>query len=327
MAPSKRPESILVAGPTAVGKSAVAIELAARLGGEIVSVDSMQVYRSLNTGTAKPTEKDRARVPHHLIDVADLSEAFDVARFVTLARAAVADISGRGKLPILCGGTGLYFKAFLEGLGAAPPSDAALREELKITPISELLRELKKRDPVSYQKIDRQNPRRIIRAVEVVRLTGRPFSEQRSEWKRPDEISSRPVDRGGPGRETIMVGLTRTPEDLRQRIDVRVDEMFRRGLVEETRDLLRQGLAESRTASQALGYRQVIEYHRGERPFKETVELVKVRTRQFAKRQMTWFRRQMPLQWVQLGPTDTPETIANSLLKNTFFCGPQDVIV
>jgi tRNA dimethylallyltransferase len=321
MAPSKRLESILVAGPTAAGKSAVAMELAARLDGEIVSVDSMQVYRGLNIGTAKPTEKDRTKVPHHLIDVIDLSEAFDVARFVTLARAAVADIGERGKLPILCGGTGLYFKAFLEGFGDAPPSDAALREELEAAPLSELLRELKERDPVTYQKIDRKNPRRVIRAVEVVRLTGRAFSEQRAEWKRLEENSSQPTKGWRVSRNITMLGLTRSPEDLRQRIAARVDEMFHQGLVEETRALLGAGLAKSRTALQALGYRQVIEYLRGERQLSETIELVKVRTRQFAKRQMTWFRRQMPLQWVQAEPTDAPETIVNSLLKNTFFCG------
>ena len=142
----------------------------------------MQVYRGLDIGTAKASPADRARVPHHLIDVVDVTEPFDAAQFVRLARRAVADIQSRGRLPILCGGTGLYFKAFLEGLGQAPPADAALRAVLEATPLPELLRELAERDPATYERIDRQNPRRVIRAIEVIRLTGKPFSAQRADW-------------------------------------------------------------------------------------------------------------------------------------------------
>lgn len=279
---------VFVVGPTAVGKSAVALGLAERLGGEIVSVDSMQVYRGLDIGTAKPSPAERQRVPHHLIDVADLSEGFDAARFVRLAREAVADIQARGRVPILCGGTGLYFKAYLEGLGAAPPPDPALRAELEATPLDVLLRELAQRDPETFGVIDRQNPRRVVRAVEVLRLTGQPFSAQRAAWTRSAALA---------GPEPRMLGLTRAPADLRARIDARVDEMFRRGLVAETERLLARGLARNRTAMQALGYRQVVEHLRGARSLEDTMALVKVRTRQFAKRQMTWFRRQLPVVW------------------------------
>src|SRR6266446_4799878 len=174
--------SILIAGPTAVGKSAVALALADRIRGEIISVDSMQVYRGLDTGTAKPSAQERQLVPHHLIDVVELNEPFDAARFSKLAHAAVADIQQRGGVPILCGGTGLYFKAFLQGLGEAPSANAALRAELEVMPLPELLRELEKNDPVTFAKIDRQNPRRVVRALEVIRLTGAPFSAQRSRW-------------------------------------------------------------------------------------------------------------------------------------------------
>ena len=177
------PRPLLLAGPTAVGKSEIALLLAEKLGGEIISVDSMQVYRGLDIGTAKPSPAARARVPHHLIDVVDLTEPFDAAQFLRLAHRAVADIQGRGRLPILCGGTGLYFKAFLEGLGQAPPADAALRAALEATPLPELLRELAERDPATYERIDRQNPRRVIRAIEVIRLTGKPFSAQRADWQ------------------------------------------------------------------------------------------------------------------------------------------------
>ena len=154
------PGSVLIAGPTAVGKSEIALCMAQELEGEIVSVDSMQVYRGLNIGTAKPSEQERAEIPHHLINVVDVNETFNVARFVRLAQQAVSEIQARGRLPILCGGSGLYFKALLEGLGQAPPSDAALRERLEQTPLSQLLRELAERDRVIYEQIDQKNRRR-----------------------------------------------------------------------------------------------------------------------------------------------------------------------
>ena len=166
------PRPIFLAGPTAVGKSVVALALAEKLGGEIISVDSMQVYRGLDIGTAKSSAAERARVPHHLIDVAELTEAFDATKFVVLAEKAVGEIQSRGRVPIFCGGTGLYFKAFLEGLGEAPPADEKLRAELEAAPLANLLRELEQRDPATFAKIDRQNPRRVIRAIEVIRLTG-----------------------------------------------------------------------------------------------------------------------------------------------------------
>ncbi len=278
---------VFLAGPTAAGKSAVAMELAERLHGEIISVDSMQVYRGLDIGTAKPSSAEQKRIPHHLIDVAGLDESFDAARFVSLAATAVAAIRARGRVPIFCGGTGFYFKAYLEGLGEAPPSDPKIRTELQLTPLEALLAELEQRDPVTFQKVDRQNPRRVMRAIEVIRITGRPFSEQRADW----QAGRRAV----PGH---FIGLTRPAGELSERIRRRVDEMFARGLIGETESLLRCGLGENVTALQALGYRQVVEHLRGERPLAETIELVKIRTRQFAKRQLTWFRRQMKLDWI-----------------------------
>jgi tRNA dimethylallyltransferase len=173
---------IFIAGPTAVGKSAIALELAERLGGEIISVDSMQVYRGLDIGTAKPSLDEQKKIPHHLIDVAEVDEAFDAAKFCSLAQKAVSEIQSRNRVPIFCGGTGFYFKAFLEGLGEAPPADASVRAALEKIPLAELLEELKRNDPITFDKIDRQNPRRIVRAVEVIRLTGKPFSAQRSKW-------------------------------------------------------------------------------------------------------------------------------------------------
>jgi tRNA dimethylallyltransferase len=308
--PSAAGDLLVLAGPTAVGKSAVALGLAQRLGGEIVSVDSMQVYRGLDIGTAKPSPEERARVPHHLIDVAGVGEAFDAARFARLAGEAVAGIRARGRVPILCGGTGLYFRAFFEGLGQAPPGDAALRATLSSTPLPELLRELAERDPPTYSRIDRQNPRRVIRALEVIRLTGRPFSEQRAEWDRGLQTG---------GRRCVLLGLERAAGDLRRRIDGRVQEMFRRGLVAETEQLLQQGLGQNPTAMQALGYRQAAEYLAGKRSLEETVELVKIRTRQLAKRQMTWFRRQMRLRWIRLEGEPATERVVD-LLSRTAWC-------
>jgi len=155
------PRALLLAGPTAVGKSEIALRLADELGGEIVSVDSMQVYRGMDIGTGKASPTEQARVPHHLLDVVEVTDPFDAAQFLRLARQTVADIQSRGRVAILCGGTGLYFKAFLEGLGQAPPADAALRAELEGIPLPELLRELAARDPATYERIDRQNPRRV----------------------------------------------------------------------------------------------------------------------------------------------------------------------
>ena len=288
---------IFIAGPTAVGKSEIALRLAEKIGGEIISADSMQVYRGLDIGTAKPSPAERARVPHHLIDICELTENFDAAQFIRLAQKAVAEIQSRGRVPVFCGGTGLYFKAFLSGLGEAPATNPKLRAELEATPFEALLRELRERDPAAYEKIDKQNPRRVIRAVEVIRLTGKKFSEQRAEWK--SEVRSQKSEKA--------FCFTRSSPDMHARINARVDAMFARGLVAETRELLQHGLEQNKTAMQAIGYRQVVEHLRGERDLAETIELVKSRTRQFAKRQLTWFRRHGNMEWIELKPGDTPE--------------------
>jgi tRNA dimethylallyltransferase len=293
---------VVLAGPTASGKSEVALLLAEQLGGEIVSVDSMQVYRGMDIGTAKPSSADRARAAHHLIDIVDVAESFDAAQFARAAHATVADIEARGKRAILCGGTGLYFNAFFGGVGAAPAAEAELRRALEGTSLEELLRELAERDPATYAKIDRKNPRRVIRAVEVIRQTGRPFSEQKSNW-----TSRSPTPH--------VFALRRATEDLHNRINERVDAMFAKGLVDETRRLLEGGLAGNRTAMQALGYRQVVAYLRGECSRRETIELIKLRTRQFAKRQMTWFRGQLQPEWIDVTANETAAEVARRILR------------
>ena len=277
---------LAVAGPTAVGKSDVALLLAERLPGEIISVDSMQVYRGLDVGTAKPTLAERRRVPHHLIDVVEITDSFDAARFVEHARRLIPEIQDRDRVPILCGGTGLYFKALLAGLGETPPGQPELRAQLEQIPLPQLLEELAARDPRTFERIDRHNLRRVVRAVEVIRLTGKPFSEQRAGWLNSPLESLVPQSR--------FFGLSRTPTDLHARIEKRVEKMFQLGLVEETQRLLDLGLRENRTALQAIGYRQVTDHLDGKCSLPDTVAMVKQRTRQLAKRQMTWFRRQMP---------------------------------
>ena len=273
--------TIYLTGATASGKSALAMHLAKRLGGEIISVDSMQVYCGLNIGTAKPSAEEQAEVPHHLIDVAQLSEAFDAAQFVRLAKSASESILSRGRIPIFCGGTGLYFRALMEGLGNSPPSDELLRDELSLLPFESLVAELKIKDPKAAKQIDLKNPRRVLRAVEVIRLTGRPYSEQRIGW---DKLKRAPEN---------LFCINREVDVLNQRIHKRVDEMFSLGLIEETQILIKRGLRDNRNACQALGYRQVLDLLDGELSLESVIDKVKIKTRQFAKRQRSWFRNQM----------------------------------
>jgi tRNA dimethylallyltransferase len=296
---------IILTGPTASGKSAVALELALRIGGEIISVDSMQVYRGLDIGTAKPSAAERAQVVHHLIDIVGLDESFDAARFVHSATRAIQDIESRNRTAILCGGTGLYFNAWLGGLGSAPPPDPILRAQLEATTTAELLDELARKDPVTLDQIDLQNRRRLVRAVEVIRITGQPFSVQRARWP----------EHGGTLTTGRAFGIQRDRQDLVRRIHERVDRMFRAGLVQETRGLLQQGLQGNRTALQAIGYRQVVEHLDGSPSLRETVERVQTKTRQFAKRQMTWMQGQLDLAWLEVGTNESPATTAERILQ------------
>jgi tRNA dimethylallyltransferase len=297
-----RQKSLFLGGPTASGKSRVGFLLAERLGGEIITVDSMQVYRGLDIGTAKPSPEERVRVPHHLVDILDLNEAFDASQFASRAQVAAADILKRGRVPIFCGGTGLYFKALLDGLGESPGSDPVLRAALEQTPLEELLAELQARDPEAFERIDRKNPRRVIRAVEVLRLTGHNVTAQRARW------AAEPVE-----NPVFFAGLERDPEDLKRRIEVRVDEMFAQGLEAETRRLLAFGLETNRNAMQAIGYSQMVDFLHGVRSLEDTFALIKQRTRKYSKRQMTWFRRQARVQWFPVSPEESLEKIAGSV--------------
>lgn len=271
-----------------MGKSKLALQLCHHLRGEIISVDSMQVYRGLDIGTDKPDIQTRGEIPHHLIDILDLKESFDAGCFAVLADQAVKDIQFRGKVPVFCGGTGMYFKAYLEGLIDAPAGSEELREELGKMSLEELCERLEKEAPDSAKKIDTQNRRRVERALEIVLLTQKDCSRQRTQWNR--EMPDIP----------FFFILRRPREELVGRIDQRVEKMFQRGLVEETRSLLKNGLEENRTAMQAIGYRQVVEYLHGQGSLEETKEKIKIRTRQFSKRQGTWFRGQFSYgRWIE----------------------------
>lgn len=287
---------VVIVGPTAVGKTDVSIEAAARLGGEIVSCDSMQVYRYMDIGTAKPGPSERARVPHHLIDVVDPDEAFNVARFQELAQAAIDDIAARGKIPFLVGGTGLYVRAVVDGFlfpweGASPELRRKLEDEAAAQGVPALHARLAEVDPAAARRIHPNDARRIIRALEVYATTGRPISEM---WRRAGEGKMR-VDR------LVMLGLVREREVLYERIERRCDAMVRQGLVEETRCLLERGYECALTARQALGYKEIVEHLRGRCSLEEAVEAIKRNTRRYAKRQLTWFRADPRIEWIDMG--------------------------
>ncbi len=286
---------VAIVGPTAAGKTDVAIEAAARLGGEIVSCDSMQVYRYMDIGTAKPTPTERAAIPHHLIDVVDPDEPFNVARYQELARAAIGDIAGRGAWPFLVGGTGLYVRAVVDEYlfpwkGASPEVRAGLEEEAKAHGAPALHAKLETVDPVAARRIHPNDARRIVRALEVHATVGRPVSEM---W------------REGHGRlrtdRLLMIGLVRERQALYERIDRRCDRMVREGLADETARLLGRGYEKALTAGQALGYREMVHYLRGRCSLGEAVDLIKRNTRRYAKRQLTWFRADPRIEWVDLG--------------------------
>lgn len=276
---------LAVVGPTAVGKSAYAVELARKVGGEIVSCDSMQVYRGMDIGTAKPTPEEMGGIPHHLIDIAEPDEPFSCADYVERAREVVREITARGKLPVFCGGTGLYLDRFLCGGVAAPTvQDDSVRQELLSFAKEEgneaLHERLKEVDPESAAAIHPNNVRRVARALEIFLLTGTP----KSVWDRQTQ-------KVGSVYDADVIGLAMERAELNRRIDERVDRMMREGLVEETERLAARGVFEkNRTAAQAIGYKEILPYLKGVCTRTEAVEQLKIATHQYAKRQMTWFR-------------------------------------
>jgi tRNA dimethylallyltransferase len=294
---------LFIVGPTATGKSKIAVEIARCLQGEIISADSMLVYKGMDIGTAKPSKIERKNIPHHLIDLFQPSKNFSVFEYRKRALRKINEIQSRGKLPIVAGGTGLYVRALLRGLDPQPPADPKLRRQLVIRAkregLENLVAELRKRNPERALKIKPTDERRIIRALEVLESSKKPA---------PHEPSLESL-----GFTPVVIGITKDRLALYEDIEKRVDGMFRRGLVQEVKKLARQKL--SRTARQAVGYKEVLAALNGGYSLKEAQEIVKKNSRHLAKRQWTWFRREAGLQWVSWESGDNVTDMAKKALQ------------
>jgi tRNA dimethylallyltransferase len=290
-------------GPTASGKSAAGVELALRIGAEIISMDSMALYRHMDIGTAKPSEEQRRRVPHYSIDVIDPHEEFSLAQYIEAAHRCVQDIAGRGKNTLFVGGTPLYLKGLLRGIFQGPAADWTFRRQLQQEAQSQdplwLYRRLQEVDAAAATKLHPNDTRRLIRALEIFHLTGRPISEFQKQF-----------DVGAPAQRRRVFVLDWPRDELRARIDRRVGEMFENGLIDEVRALLADPQPPGKTARQAVGYREAIEHLEGRRTLDETVELVRLHTRQLAKRQNTWFRSLSECRFVTLSGKIDPAEVA-----------------
>ncbi|MBN9119136.1 MAG: tRNA (adenosine(37)-N6)-dimethylallyltransferase MiaA [Planctomycetes bacterium] len=284
--------ALVLTGPTACGKTALALDLAERIGGEIVALDSMTVYRGMDIGTAKPSAAERARVRHHLIDVLDPWESLTVAWWLERAGAACAEITARGKRPIFVGGTPFYLKALLHGLFDGPPADAELRRTLEGDAARDGVAALHARlagvDPKTATRLHPNDVRRVVRALEVHALTGKPISAWQQTWDTP--AFADPAESAPPPARVPAAVLTLPREVLYDRINRRVGVMLEAGWPDEVRRLRELPHALSREARQALGYRELLEYLENGGDRGETAELIRTHTRQFAKRQLTWFR-------------------------------------
>jgi tRNA dimethylallyltransferase len=292
---SNKPKIIAVVGPTASGKTSLSIALAKALGGEILSCDSMQIYRDMDIGTAKPTEEEREGIPHHLIDIVAADEPFSCAEYAALAKRTLGEVIARGKLPIFCGGTGLYLDGVLRGGSSYEKTDTdpayrahleRLADEQGVTAVHEMLAQI---DPAAAQATHPNNVKRVIRALEIYHTTGLTKTELDS---RSREVESE--------YDALVLGL-RFPntEELYERINMRVDMMIEQGLLDECRRLMDAGVFErSATAAQAIGYKELFPYLRGELSLESCVETLKMATRRYAKRQMTWFRMHGNVVWL-----------------------------
>ena len=293
---------ITVVGATATGKSDLALDLADRLGGEIINTDSMQFYRGMDIGTAKLPVDERRGIPHHLIDILDVTEEANVQDFQARARAAIADIRERGLRPILVGGSGLYVRAAVDHM-EFPGTDPQVRARLEAEVATDrwaLHQKLRELDPKAAEKITVNDQRRIVRALEVIELTGRPFSAQLPDYQ---EVES-----------TIHLGLSMDRAILHERIATRVHLMWEHGWVDEVIRLLDAGLAEGKTASRAIGYAQIQRHLAGELTAAEAKEETTIRTRQFARRQDTWFRRDPRIHWIDGSSADPEQNLAAALV-------------
>jgi tRNA dimethylallyltransferase len=293
---------IAIVGPTASGKSAVAMALARKLNAEIISFDSLQIYKYLNIGTAKQARPELRLVRHHLIGICAPDEEFNAGMFTRLAGQKIKQLGKKGKNIILVGGTGLYLKALLEGLCQAPPKDQRLRRELEVKARKYgkmyLYKRLARIDPVAAKKIHPNNLERVIRALEIFYVTGKPFSQ----WQQQT---------AAPRYQAKIIGISRDRQKLYERINQRVDEMFRRGLVREVRSILKKGYGPKLKPLQSLGYRQVCQYLAGKLTLAEAIYQTKLATRHYAKRQLSWFRHTKGIRWFPV-----KDDLDNKTLRN-----------
>ena len=299
---------LAVVGPTASGKTKLSVELAKALNGEIVSADSMQIYKGMYIGTAKPTFEEMQGIPHHLMGFLDSKENFSVAIYVEMAHKIIADIHSKGKLPIVTGGTGLYVDSLLNSIKFFDnTSDDSIRDKysklLEEKGLDYLLEKLKKIDYETYEKLlEQRNTKRIIRALEFFEVTGKTISEQNRLSKQDSPYNP------------IKIGLTcRDRQVLYDRINLRVDLMLKDGLLEEAEKVLNSDL--SNTAEKAIGYKQIIPYFKGESTLDECVEVLKMNTRRYAKRQLTWFRRDQEINWIYIDEHNSFKDILNKALS------------
>lgn len=287
-----KPRVIVIVGPTASGKTSASIKLAKNIDGEIVSADSMQIYKEMTIGTAKPTKEEQSGIPHHLIDVVSPDETFDVTQYRKLAEEAIEDIISRGKTPILVGGTGLYVSPMINGIEfVEAENDIEYRNEL--TKIAKekgaefLYEKLREIDPEAASKIDVNNVRRVVRALEIIRISGKTKTEVNKESRKEVKY------------DYMVYGIETPREELYNRINIRVDKMLEDGLIEEVKSLVERYKL-SKTAMQGLGYKEVVSYLEGEMSYDEMVERLKTDTRRYAKRQITWFKREEKITWCSL---------------------------
>jgi len=296
---SGKPRILVIVGPTASGKSDLAVELAHQFNGEVISADSRQVYRGMNIGTGKITKKEMRGIPHHLLDVASPRSRFSVARYRTMARKVIQDILQRGKLPIVCGGTGFYIDAVLYDYELpSVKADSTLRKKLSSWTVQKLFTELKKRDPQRASNIDAKNPVRLIRALEIVMKSGKPSPAAESALKKESPF------------EIIAVGINPAPEILRKRIRLRLLKRMRTGMVAEARTLVKSGVSHARLEKFGLEYRYLSRYLRGILNKAEMLAQLELEIWHYAKRQMTWFKRNKNIIWCK-----NPQTAKRAVIK------------
>ena len=309
---------VVICGPTASGKTALSIALAKAFDGEVVSADSMQIYRRMDIGTAKPTREEMDGVPHHMLDVAEPGEAYSVSRYVEEATACVEDILARGKLPIVCGGTGLYIDGLIRGTDYQPAgTDNGIREQLEgeweAQGAEEMMARLAAVDPDSAARLHLSDKRRILRALEVYLATGETITVHNARTKAIP-----------PRYEAIMIGLNTEPRQiLYDRIDRRVGIMLEQGLLQEVQSLLEDGLLDG-TAAQAIGYKELLAYFRGEMTLETAADLIRQKSRNYAKRQLTWFRRDERVKWIVYNAPEAAQAVlqeATNYLTQTLYNG------